>query len=254
MSLQNSMRGQVCLVTGGVRGIGRAIALHLAECGAIPVVTYRADDRAADETRAILTAIGKPDAPPPHVTRADLQDAQAIKELVAELGARYGRLDALINNAGQTFDGAFAALSPDDYAPVLKTNLAGTIRLTLACVPLLREARGTVVNISSLAGVTGKEGQVVYSTTKAGLNGFTRLLARQLGKDQIRVNAVAPGFIRTDMVAALPEKTYAHILHATALGCMGEPEDVARSVAFLASRDSSYVNGTVLRIDGGFQK
>ena len=254
MSLGNPLQGRVCLVTGGVRGIGRAVAVHLAAAGAIPIVTYRSEEDAAEKTRGLLAQVAGTSAPTALVLRADLEDRQAVTALVARISEQFGRLDTLVNNAGRTFDGAFAALSPDDYAPVLRTNLAGTIGLTLACVPLLRDSRGTVVVLSSLAGVTGKEGQVVYSTTKAGLIGFTRLLARRLGVDGIRVNAIAPGFIRTDMVNALPESTFEHIIGATALRCMGEPEEVASSVAFLASAQSSYVNGTVLRIDGGFHR
>jgi 3-oxoacyl-[acyl-carrier protein] reductase len=244
------LKGRVCLVTGGTRGIGRAIALHLAEQGAKVMVTYRGDEAAAEETRRLLATTGA-DA---YVVQSDLTQPESVSRLIALLKETFGRLDSLINNAGRTFDGAFAALDRADYEPVVDTNLVGTLRLCLAAIPLLRESRGTIVNLSSLAAVSGKEGQVVYSTTKGGINGLTRLLARELGGYGIRVNSIAPGFIRTDMVTALPQSTYAHILDSTALRAMGEPEDVAKTAAFLASQQSTYVNGAVIRIDGGFHR
>lgn len=244
------LKDKVILVTGGTRGIGRAIALHLAQGGAKVFVTYRGDEAAARETRTMLASTGASY----RVVRSDLTDAAAADELMALVKETFGRLDALINNAGRTFDGAFAALAPADYEPIVDTNLIGTLRLCQAAIPLLTESRGAIVNMSSLAAVSGKEGQVVYSTTKGGINGLTRLLARSLGKFGVRVNSIAPGFIRTDMVNELPESAYAHILDSTALGAMGEPEDVARTAAFLASGQSSYVNGSVIRIDGGFHR
>lgn len=244
------LTGKVALVTGGTRGIGRAIAEYLARNGAKLVVTYRGDEAAARSTRESLAALGAEAL----VVQSDLTQPQAAEALLALVRDRFGRLDTLINNAGRTFDGAFAALDAADYAPVVDTNLVGTMRLSLAALDMLRATRGTIVNLSSLAGVSGKEGQVVYSTTKGGIIGLTRMLARHLGADGVRVNAIAPGFIRTEMVHDLPESTYAHILASTALGQMGEPEDVARTAAYLASAMSSYVNGSVIRIDGGFHR
>lgn len=244
------LTGKVALVTGGTRGIGRAIAEYLARNGAKLVVTYRGDEAAARSTRESLAALGAEAL----VVQSDLTQPQAAEALLALVRDRFGRLDTLINNAGRTFDGAFAALDAADYAPVVDTNLVGTMRLSLAALDMLRATRGTIVNLSSLAGVSGKEGQVVYSTTKGGIIGLTRMLARHLGADGVRVNAIAPGFIRTEMVHDLPESTHAHILASTALGQMGEPEDVARTAAYLASAMSSYVNGSVIRIDGGFHR
>ncbi len=244
------LTGKVALVTGGTRGIGRAIAEYLGRNGAKLVVTYRGDEAAAQATRDSLAALGAEAM----VVQSDLTQPQAAEALLALVRDRFGRLDTLINNAGRTFDGAFAALDAADYAPVVDTNLVGTMRLSLAALDMLRATRGTIVNLSSLAGISGKEGQVVYSTTKGGIIGLTRMLARHLGADGVRVNAIAPGFIRTEMVNDLPESTYAHILASTALGQMGEPEDVARTAAYLASAMSSYVNGSVIRIDGGFHR
>jgi 3-oxoacyl-[acyl-carrier protein] reductase len=248
--IQNFLENRVCLVTGGTRGIGRAIVEHMAEQGAKLVVTYRGDETAAQDTRDHLAVIGAEAL----VVCSDLTRETAAVELLALVRDRFGRLDALINNAGRTFDGAFVALGLDEYEPVVDTNLIGTMRLSLAAMDMLRKTKGTIVNLSSLAAVSGKEGQVVYSTTKGGINGLTRMLARHLGQDGVRVNSITPGFIRTDMVNDLPESTYAHILDSTASGDMGNPEDVAKTVAYLASAQSSYVNGTIIRIDGGFHR
>ncbi|MCX7560542.1 SDR family NAD(P)-dependent oxidoreductase [Sulfitobacter sp. F26204] len=244
------LKDRVCIVTGGTRGIGRAIAEYLARNGAKLAVTYRGDETAAQATRTALAETGAEAL----VLQSDLTSSEGAKTLLGVVQDRFGRLDALINNAGRTFDGAFAALELADYEPVVDTNLLGTIRLALAAVPMLRKTRGNIVNLSSLAAVSGKEGQVVYSTTKGGINGMTRMLARHLGTDGIRVNSIAPGFIRTDMVNELPESAYSHILDSTALRDMGNPEDVAKTAAFLASEMSSYVNGSVIRIDGGFHR
>ena len=244
------LKDRVCIVTGGTRGIGRAIAEYLAQNGAKLAVTYRRDEAAAEETRAALANLNAEAL----VLQSDLTSPEGANALLGVVQDRFGRLDALINNAGRTFDGAFAALELTDYEPVVDTNLLGTLRLALAAVPMLRKTRGNIVNLSSLAAVSGKEGQVVYSTTKGGINGMTRMLARHLGTDGIRVNSIAPGFIRTDMVNELPESAYSHILDSTALRDMGDPEDVAKTAAFLASEMSSYVNGSVIRIDGGFHR
>lgn len=247
---QSYLKGRVCLVTGGSRGIGRAIALHLAQSGAKLIVTYRGDDAAAVETRQLLAQTGASF----RVVQSDLTHEGSVEALIGLIKETFGRLDALVNNAGRTFDGAFIALDSADYEAVVDTNLLGTLRLCLAAIPLLRESGGTIVNLSSLAAISGKEGQVVYATTKGAINGLTRMLARHLGSDNVRVNSIAPGFIRTDMVASLSEDSYSHILDSTALRTMGEPEDVAKAVAFLASTQSSYVNGSVIRIDGGFHR
>lgn len=244
------LKDRVFVVTGGTRGIGRAIAEYLGQCGGKLVVTYRGDEAAAEATRTALNAQGTEAL----VVQSDLTRAEGAAELLALVRERFGKLDGLVNNAGRTFDGAFAALEPAEYEPVVDTNLMGTMRLALAAMPMLRETRGCIVNLSSLAAVSGKEGQVVYSTTKGGINGLTRMLARHLGPDGVRVNSIAPGFIRTDMVNDLPESTYAHILDSTALRDMGNPEDVAKTAAYLVSGMSSYVNGSVIRIDGGFHR
>jgi 3-oxoacyl-[acyl-carrier protein] reductase len=241
---------RVCLVTGGTRGIGRAIALRLARDGANVVATYHSGSDAADETAELLKATGAVF----RVVRSDLSNPKDIADLIRFVEDNFGRLDCLINNAGRTFDGAFAALDLDDGLSVLDTNLLGTMHLCLAAAPLLIRARGTIVNVSSLAGIVGKEGQVLYATTKGGINGLTRMLARSLGPHGIRVNSVAPGFIKTEMIASLPESMFVHVLASTATKSVGEPEDVANAAWFLAGSQSTYVNGEILRIDGGFHR
>ena len=243
-------QNKVCLITGGTRGIGKAIVQMFAAQAATLVITYRGDESAAAAARQMLNEAGVVF----ELVKCDSTNPAEIDSLIAFIKQRFGRLDVLVNNAGRTFDGAFAALDPDEFLFVVDTNLLGTLRLSLAAIPLLTASKGTIVNMSSLAGVAGKEGQVVYATTKGGINGLTRMLARNLGGKGIRVNAIAPGFIRTEMVADLPESTYAHVLAGTACGTMGEPEDVANTAAFLAGAQSAYINGAVIRIDGGFHK
>lgn len=241
---------KVCLITGGTRGIGRAISLELVKQGAQVVVSYRKDRATAEEAVEKFSKLGG------EVVSicSNLADPVAAESLIGSVISRFGRLDVLINNAGITADGAFATMAADGMENVINTNLVGTIRLCILAAPHLVASQGTILIVSSLASVSGKEGQVPYAASKGGLNGLTRLLARRLGTRGVRVNAVAPGFIRTDMVKGLPEKNYRHILRATSLKRMGEPEEVAAVAAFLVGPASSYINGTILRIDGGFHR
>jgi 3-oxoacyl-[acyl-carrier protein] reductase len=245
-----NLEDKVCLVTGGTRGIGRAVTLEFLRQGARVAVSYRKDHAAAGKALADFYAQGGD----VYALQSDLAEAAEAESLIAGVIKYFGRLDVLINNAGITADGAFATMYPDDFETVINTNLAGTINLSLRAAPHLITGRGSIVMVSSLASVGGKEGQVPYCASKGGINALTRLLARRLGAFGVRVNAVAPGFIRTDMVKGLPENNYSHILRATALGRMGEPEEVARAAAFLAGTASSYISGMVLRIDGGFHR
>lgn len=244
------LEGKVSLITGGTRGIGRAIALELVKQGVRVAVSYRKNRAAAEEALAeFFTSGGDVVA-----LQSNLADPAEAESLVAGVIARFGRLDILINNAGITADGAFATMAAGDIEKVINTNLAGTIHLSLLAAPHLIAGRGSILMVSSLASVGGKEGQVPYSASKGGLNALTRLLARRLGARGVRVNAVAPGFISTDMVKGLPESSYRHILRGTALGRIGEPEEVAGAAAFLVGAASSYISGMVLRIDGGFHR
>jgi 3-oxoacyl-[acyl-carrier protein] reductase len=244
------LQGKVCLVTGGTRGIGRAISLELIQQGARVAVSYRKDRAAAKEAlEQFLKLEGEVVS-----IRSNLADPVETESLLDAVIEHFGRLDVLINNAGITAEGAFATMAAHDMESVININLAGTIRLCMLAVPHLVACRGCILMVSSLASVSGKEGQVSYAASKGGLNALTRLLARRLGGCGVRVNAVAPGFIRTDMVKGLPESNYRHIIRATSLKRMGEPEEVAGCAAFLVGPASSYINGMILRIDGGFHR
>ena len=243
----------VALITGATRGIGRAITRRFARAGCRLVLVYRSDEAAAREVGDTLAEAGA-DA---EVIRADLANSAARDAVIDRTVARYGRLDVVVNNAGGTSDGAFVAMQPESYAGLVRANLSAPVALTLRASPhLVGSARtggaAAVVMMASMAGVAGKEGQVPYAATKGGLIGATRLLARYFGRCGVRVNALAPGFIRTAMVDALEPHMYRHVVEASASPRMGTPAEVAEAVWFLASGASSYCNGVVQRIDGGF--
>ena len=252
MTMSNASAG-IVLITGATRGIGRAIAERFAREGCRLALVYRSGEAAARETRDMLAETGTE----AEMLRADLGDTQVCRTVVDRVVARYGGLDVLINNAGGTHDGAFATMPPGDYAGLIRTNLSAPVALALQAAPYLiasarAERGGAVVMMASLAGVAGKEGQIPYATTKGGLIGATRLLARHFGCRGVRVNALAPGFIRTGMVERLEPGMYTHVLAASASPRMGDPAEVAQAAWFLASGASSYCNGAVQRIDGGF--
>ena len=243
----------VALITGAARGIGRAIAERFAREGCRLALVYRAD---SPESRALLAQLRRSGVEAEAI-RAELGEAPGCRRVIERVVARYGRLDLLINNAGGTRDGAFATMPPEDCAALVRVNLCAPVALVLFAAPhLVASARagrgGAVVMMASMAGVTGKEGQVPYAATKGGLIGATRLLARRFGGSGVRVNALAPGFVRTGMVEGLAPKSYDHVLEASALPRMGEPAEVAHAAWFLASGAASYLNGAVLRVDGGF--
>ena len=234
-----SLEGKVALVTGGSRGIGRAIALELGRAGAEVVVGYRTG-RA--EAEAVAEETGG------RAVEADVSDPGSAKALVEAAG----ELDILVNNAGLTRDGVLARMSDDDWRTVLETNLSSVFYTCRAAArPMMKRRAGAIVNVSSIVGVHGNWGQTNYAASKAGIIGFTKSLARELGSRNVRANVVAPGYVRTQLTDVLPEAATDAMLANTPLGRLGDPEDVAGAVRFLCSNEAAFVTGTVLLVDGG---
>lgn len=234
-----SLEGKTALVTGGSRGIGRAIARELASAGAAVVFSYRTG---ADEAAALEAETGA------RAVQADVSDPESAQALVEAAG----ELDVLVNNAGVTRDGLIVRMSDEDWQTVIDTNLASCFYTCRAAARgMMRRRAGAIVNISSIVGVRGNWGQTNYSASKAGIIGFTKSLARELGSRGVRANVVVPGYVKTQLTDVLPEEATAAMLQNTPLGALGEPEDVARAVRFLASDEAAFVTGAVLHVDGG---
>ncbi len=242
------LAGKVALVTGGSRGIGRATALKLAAQGAKVGVNYNRSPDAANEVVAeAASGGGEAVAIPGDVGTRDGAEG-AVKAVVDQ----FGKLDILVNNAGITRDMLLMRLSEEDWDAVLDTNLKGAYMCSkVACRHMLRSRWGRIVNISSVVGLTGNAGQANYASAKAGLLGLTKSLARELGSKNITVNAIAPGYIETDIVAGLSEEIRQYVLSQIPAGRYGQPEDVAEAVVFLVSDRASYINGQTLNVDGG---
>jgi 3-oxoacyl-[acyl-carrier protein] reductase len=234
-----SLEGKTALVTGGSRGIGHAIAAELAGAGASVVVGYRSG---AEEAEAVASEIGG------RAVQADVSQPEDAQRLVEEAGD----VDILVNNAGVTRDGLLARMSDEDWKVVLDTNLGGTFNTCRAVSRgMMRRRGGSIVNISSVVGLHGNPGQTNYSASKAGIIGFTKALARELGSRGVRANVVAPGYVSTRLTNELPEELQEAMLANTPLGRFGEPEDIAGAVRFLCSDAAAFVTGEVLLVDGG---
>jgi len=237
------------LVTGSSRGIGKAIALELAARGYAVAIHYAGNEAAAQETAAAARELGSPLV---SIHQADLSQPAAAAALIGEAKEALDGLDVLVNNAGITRDGLLIRMKDADWDEVIATNLSAVFRLTREAIKLMMKARwGRVVNVSSIAGLMGNAGQANYAAAKAGLVGFTKSVAKEYAGRGITVNAVAPGFIESDMTDKLPEKVRAEYLAAIPAGRFGKPEEVAKLVAFLASDDAAYINGQTIVIDGG---
>jgi len=234
-----SLEGKLALVTGGSRGIGRAIALELGRAGAEVVVGYRTG---RDDAEAVAEEIGG------RAVEADVSDAESAAALVEAAGD----VDVLVNNAGLTRDGLLVRMSDEDWRTVIDTNLSSVFYTCRAAArPMMRKRSGTIVNISSIVGVHGNWGQTNYAASKAGIIGFTKSLAKELGSRNVRANVVVPGYVKTQLTDVLPEEATSLMLQNTPLGRLGDAEDVAGAVRFLCSDEASFVTGAVLLVDGG---
>ena len=242
------MSRKTAIVTGGSRGIGRAICLKLAKEGYDIAFSYRSKDDEANEVKSLLEEAGAN----VFIKKFDVSDSEECSAFVKETNEKFGDIDVLVNNAGITKDNLMIRLGDDDFSDVLDVNLKGSFYMAREVSKLmLRKRKGSIINMSSVVGIMGNAGQVNYSASKAGVIGMTKSLARELAKKNVRVNAVAPGMIETDMTDVLPEEAKKKIADAIPLKEMGKPEDIANAVAFLASDNSRYITGQVISVDGG---
>lgn len=245
--LRADLSGQVALVTGASQGLGRAIAVELGRNGAKVACVARSVDKLADTVKQITDVGGTAEA-----FACDVKDKESVEKTIEAVTAKWERLDILVNNAGVTRDTLLLGMSDEQWDEVLTTNLRGAFLFARAAARImLRQRYGRIINISSVSGIMGNAGQTNYSASKAGLIGFTRSLSREIAKRNVTVNAVAPGFIESDMTKALGDSVLDEVKKRIPAGRVGKAEDVAACVLFLASRAASYVTGVTLTVDGG---
>ena len=242
------LKNKIALITGAGRGIGRAIAIALAKEGAEVVINYNGSEERAKEVKQTIEEIGGKAS----MYKCNVSDFAACEAMIKDIIKEYGHLDILVNNAGITKDGLLMKMSEEDFDKVLDTNSKGTFHTIRAALrQMIRQRSGRIINMASVVGVSGNAGQANYAASKAGVIGLTKTAAREVASRGITVNAVAPGFIETDMTEVLPEKIKEASAAQIPLGKFGKAEDVANAVAFLASEDAGYITGQVLHVDGG---
>lgn len=242
------LKDKTALVTGASKGIGRGIALQLAKSGANVAFTYLSSVEKGQALEAELTSLGIK----AKGYRSDASDFNAAEKLIDDVLKDFGSLDIVVNNAGITRDGLLMRMTEDQFNEVVRTNLNSVFNITKACQkPMLRQKSGSIINITSVVGVKGNAGQSNYAASKAGIIGFTKSIALELGSRNIRCNAIAPGFIETEMTEVLPEETVKQWREAIPMKRGGTPEDIANAVVFLASPMSAYITGQVLHVNGG---
>lgn len=243
-----SLQDKIAVITGGSRGIGRGIALELAAQGAVVIVNYHQRSDAAEAVVAEIMAQGGK----AHAVQADVSDETQANALIKHATSEHGRIDILVNNAGVTRDNVIMMMKAEDFDTVINTNLRSTWLCSKAAVrAMMRKRYGRIINISSVSGIMGQSGQTNYSASKAGIIGLTKALAREVASRGVTVNAVAPGFVLTDLTSDLPEELTEQLNTIIPLGRWGEIAEVAKAVAFLASDDAGYITGQVLHVDGG---
>lgn len=242
------LKGKIAVVTGASRGIGRAVAQRLASEGATVIINYNGSREKAEETLREIEETGGRGA----IEQCDVSDFEQCREFIQKVIKEYGALDILVNNAGVTKDGLIMGMSEEDFDRVIDTNLKGAFHtIRFAVRQMLKQKSGRIINMASVVGVSGNAGQANYAASKAGVIGLTKAAAKEVASRGITVNAIAPGFIETDMTASLPESVKEASLAQIPLGCFGKAEQVAAAVAFLASEGAAYITGQVLHVDGG---
>jgi len=242
------LENKIALVTGGSRGIGRAVALALADAGADVIISYRSASQEAQKVVEEIGAMGRKAMS----LQTDVSQFNASREMVETVVQKFQRLDILVNNAGITKDSLLMRMTEEDWDSVIDTNLKSVFNVTKAAVrPMMSQRSGKIINITSVAGVIGNAGQANYAASKAGIIGFTKTMAKELGSRNIQVNAVAPGFVETDMTAKLTEEQRKQLAEHIPLKRTGKPEEIAGVVKFLASSEADYITGQVLCVDGG---